>query len=268
MINTSLIGITYIECPECELQISDKARTCPHCGYPLQPDAKYKPRKKQHMRLPNGFGQITELKNPNLRKPFRVMVTVGKTAEGKPICKILKPEGYFKTYNEAYAALVEYNKNPYDLDASMLMYELYDRWSTEYFAKLENDSSKRTIKSSWNYCSEIYNMRVKDVRARHIKACMENGSYNGKTTTPNIKSRIKSMFNLMFDYALEYELVDKNYARTFNLSDDVVNQIEENRKEHVSFTNEELNILWDNSSVPLVNMVLVQCYMGWRPQEK
>lgn len=23
------------KCPECDLQVSDKALTCPHCGYPL-----------------------------------------------------------------------------------------------------------------------------------------------------------------------------------------------------------------------------------------
>ena len=27
-----------IKCPECDLQVSDKATFCPHCGYPLQPD--------------------------------------------------------------------------------------------------------------------------------------------------------------------------------------------------------------------------------------
>ena len=30
------------------------------------------------------------------------------------------------------------------------------------------------------------------------------------------------MLNVMFDYALEYEIVDKNYARTFNVSDEVI----------------------------------------------
>ena len=103
-----------IKCPECELQVSDKATACPHCGYPMQPTVKRKPRVKSNKRrrLPNGFGQISEIKNRNLRNPFRAMVTVGKTPEGRPICKPLKPESYFPTYNDAYAALVEYNKNP------------------------------------------------------------------------------------------------------------------------------------------------------------
>ena len=59
-----------ITCPECELQVSDKALTCPHCGYPMQQTLKkqkvrYKNRK--HRRLPNGFGQISEIKNRKLR---------------------------------------------------------------------------------------------------------------------------------------------------------------------------------------------------------
>ena len=28
------------KCPECDLQVSDKAYTCPHCGYPLKYQSK------------------------------------------------------------------------------------------------------------------------------------------------------------------------------------------------------------------------------------
>ena len=58
-------------------------------------------RKNKRMRLPNGFGQISKLSG-RLRKPYREMITVGFTEEGRSICKILKPVGYFETYNEAY----------------------------------------------------------------------------------------------------------------------------------------------------------------------
>ena len=98
-----------IKCPECELQVSDKAFSCPHCGYPISSRLYKSYKVTKHRRLPNGFGQITEIKNRNLRKPFRAMVTTGyNTKTGKPICKLLKPESYFATYNEAYTALVEY----------------------------------------------------------------------------------------------------------------------------------------------------------------
>ena len=111
--------MALIKCPECQLQVSDKAITCPHCGYPLDTKVIKQQQRKtnKRKRLPNGFGTISELKNQNLRKPFRALVCVGKNFYGKPIYKSLKPETYFKTYNDAYAALLEYHKNPYDLDS-------------------------------------------------------------------------------------------------------------------------------------------------------
>ena len=122
-----------IKCPECNLQVSNHAIACPHCGYPLQTTAAKKQRTKQRRRkkLPNGFGQISEIKTGNLYKPFRAMVTVGKDFYGRPIRKLLKPVAFFKTYNEAYAALVEYNKNPYDLDDDLTVEELYEKWTEE-----------------------------------------------------------------------------------------------------------------------------------------
>ena len=260
-------------CPECELQVSDKALSCPHCGYPITKTQsvkrKYNTRKK---RLPNGFGQISYINNQNLRNKYRVKVPVGKTPEGKYLSKPLKPKAYFATYNEAYAALVEYNKNPYDLDDCITVQELYDRWTDSYFKSLKSDSSIRTITCAWNYCSSVYNMRVTDIRARHIKGCMEDGQavIRGKLTSPSagVKSRIKSMFNLMLDYALEYELVERNYARTFAISEDIIQEKNKNYKGHMPFTEEEINILWANvANINYVDVILIQCYSGWRPQE-
>ena len=268
-----------LKCPECELQISDKATFCPHCGYPIQPDIKpRKPRNKNNKRkrLPNGFGQISQIKNRNLRNPYRAMVTVGKTSTGRPICKPLKPESYFPTYNDAYAALVEYNKNPYDLKPDITVKELYEKWTAEYF-KNATDNYIRTVNSAWAYCSSIYDMRAKDIRSRHIKGCMEEGfriETRGKKkgekiyATPGTKSRIKSLFNNMLDYALEYEIVPMNYARTFELSGDVIVEIEKNKKKHFPFDNKEMDLLWKNvDDVKFTDWIIIQCYMGWRPQE-
>ena len=259
------------QCPECELPVSDKANACPHCGYPLKPSEKQKrPRKSnKRRRLPNGFGQISEIKNRNLRNPFRAMVTVGKTPEGKPICKPLKPESYFATYNDAYAALVEYNKNPYDLEPSITMQELYDKWLPEYEKTVK---STKSVTSAWAYCSGVYKMRVMDIRARHVKGCMEEGVaiIRGKEQHPSatMKNQIKSLFNMMLDYALEYELVDRNYSRTFNLTEETVKEIQSVKKEHIAFTDEEMDLLWANiSSKQGIDILLIQCYSGWRPQE-
>lgn len=263
-----------VKCPECELQVSDKAVSCPHCGYPLvkQEEAPKRRSAKKRMRLPNGFGRIAEIKGRNLRNPFRASVTVGHDEFGHPISKPLQPKAYFATYNEAYAALVEYNKNPYDLSPSITVSELYARWSKEYFKTLKTLSSERTITAAWKYCSSVYNMRAVDIRARHIKGCMEEGTTivkgEVKHPTPSIKSRIKSVFNLMLDYALEFELVDRNYARTFEISKDIIREREKAKRGHIPFTDDEMQKLWDNvDKISYVDVVLIQCYSGWRPQE-
>ena len=263
-----------IYCPECELQISDKAITCPHCGYPLKEDvikSTKKRRSNRRKRLPNGFGQITELKDNSLRKPFRAMVTVGKTSTGRPIAKLLKPEAYFKTYNEAYAALVEYNKNPYDLEPDITIRELYEEWSKKRFPQLKSAGSIRSIESSWKYCSEIYDMRVKDIRIRHIKGCLDNGTVIVRNethhTTDGIKCRIKSIFNQMLDYAVECEIIEHNYSKDFTYSINTHNQ-QNVKNKHISFSEAEIEILWNSvMKVKYIDMLLIQCYSGWRPQE-
>lgn len=260
-----------IKCPECELQVSDKALACPHCGYPMYRTTKSKKSRKSNKRrrLPNGFGQISKIKNPNLRKPFRAMVTIGKDENGRPICKPLKPESYFATYNDAYQALVEYNKNPYDLQPAITMEELYKKWLPVYEKTV---ADTKPMESAWAYCSGVYRMRVMDVRARHVKGCMEEGTavVRGVKQTPNatMKNKIKTLFNQMLDYALEYELVDRNYSRTFKLTDETIKEIQTVKKEHIAFTDGEIELLWSAlGEMPGIDILLIQCYSGWRPQE-
>lgn len=245
------------DCPECKLQVSDKAMLCPHCGYPFKPQ---KIRGSKRPKLPNGFGQITELKKKNLRKPFRVMVTVGTNEVGRPICKLLKPQAFFETYNEAYAALVEYNRSPYDLKDDITLKELYERWSSEYYKKL-SDSRVTSLKCVWKCCGSIYNIKVHELRTYHIKDCIAN------TVCYKYKLEIKILLSKMLDYAIEYELIDKNCARSINTSE-ISKEMKKNMRNHMSFTDEELQILWNNvNKMKGVDILLIQCYGGWRPKE-
>ena len=267
-------------CPECRADVSDKATTCPHCGYPLnevRSAASYQKNKKtkrhgKHMRLPNGFGHITEIKGRNLRNPFRVTITVGKTPTGKPICQQLKPKAYFSTYHDAYAALVDHNRYTGDLEPAMNVNELFEKWSGSYFRGLKSRSSVKAVENAWRFCTDVYDMRVSDIRAGHIKECIENGVLlkNGVEYTPNahMKNKIKSVFNLMLDYAVEYGIVEQNYSRAFRLSNETIKEIQTVHNEHIPFSKEEMDMLWDYADCQIyADVILIQCYSGWRPQE-
>ncbi len=260
-----------ITCPECDLCLSDKALACPHCGFPMTGEVKpkqvaKKPRKRR--RLPNGFGQISEVKNRNLRRPFRVSVTVGFSENGKPICKPLKPKSYFETYNEAYQALIEYNKDPYDLDKFITMDELFEEW-LKIRCKGDSDTIT-TYRARWRYISSIHSIPAKTIRVRHLVSALEEGYImKGDTKNPiprTVKPAIKSMLNLLFDYAVQNEITDRNYARLFAI--DQKDGSTEVEKEHIPYTDQEIELLWEHKDAyPIATITLIQIYSGWRPQE-
>ena len=223
-----------------------------------------KPAKRR--RLPNGFGQISEIKNSNLRKPFRAMITVGKTEYGRPIVKPLKPESYFETYNDAYAALLEYSRGSRGYDDEMTVEELYNEWFAEYKKKVSK-SSIANVEISWKYCAKLYGVYISELKSRQIKECMYN-SYaiiRDKKTPPttNRSLFIKMLFTMMLDYAMENDYIENNCARK-------VKYVKPEGSEeyiHKPYTDEEVQLMWDHLSIPLVDMILIQCYSGWRPKE-
>mgnify|MGYP002621775967 CR=1 FL=1 len=253
-----------ISCPECKGQVSTKASICPHCGYRIPKDLK---NKKKRMRLPNGFGRIVEIKGQNLRKPFRAMISVGKDENGRPIGKILKPEGYFATYNEAYQALMNYHNNPYNFSNDITLGELYERWFEEHSKKI-SASRIKAIKSAWKYLQGYKDDKIQTMRQVAIKkmimTCYRTDD-NGKEIYPTdkVKSTIKSVLIQMMDYAVENEIIEKNYARDVKLDLDL-----EVTRPHEIFTKEEVNIIKERAKTDLIaQMILIQCYTGFRPDE-
>lgn len=260
-----------ITCPECSHSVSDKAFSCPGCGYPMksnQKPAKQQTQSTKRMRLPNGFGRITKINNKNLRKPYRAMISDGKDSKGKPVGRLLKPEAYFKTYNEAYQALVRYNENPYDFDNQMTMQELYDKW----YAFKQTQVTKSTLRSYytvWGYCDPIKDRPVQELRLRDVKMLLDDCKRidsKGNITTPSVrfKETIKTTLMQMLDYAVEYEVIKVNFLRNIKLNLGT----KEETKSHISFTDEEMNVLWNNTKYDLmVRQILVNCYSGFRPSE-
>ena len=258
-----------IKCQECGRDISDKAIACPGCGFPLPSTIKRKRyNANKRKRLPNGFGQISEIKG--LRKPFRASVTVGKNQNGRPISKLLKPNAYFKTYNEAYTALLEYNRKPYELNSIITMNELFERWFENYSKKGITKNRIDNMRIAWKYCNSVYDVLVPNLRIPHIKYCFEHGIYtkNNKEhyLTSSMVPVVKTVFDLMLDYALEYELIDKNYSRLISLQN-MENLKYSVQSGHMAFSDEELDILWNNCKNKEVQLILINCYTGFRPSE-
>lgn len=254
--------MALIKCPECSGKLSDRAPICPHCGFPqdLLPTAKpvANKRRRKRRKFPNGFGTVYKLSG-NRTNPWVAAKTFGweNNNDTQTSKQLQRPIGYYPTEAEAIAALVAYNKNPYDIETNTITFSsAYELWSDEYYPTLKNDSSARTYKAAFNHCSAIYDMRMRDLRVEHLEGVIRDCTAGDST-----KARIKSMFNMIYAYCMKHEIVDKNYASLFSVA------AAKPQIDRVPFSWEEIQTLWDNLSTPHVDTVLFSIYSGFRPSE-
>lgn len=264
-------------CPECAGKVSDRADACPHCGYPMQVQKtpRKKPKPNRRRKLPNGFGSITEIKHTDLKNPFYARANCGKDMYNKPILKPLKPEAYFATYEDAMEALIRYNKGKVDLSKDMPVETLYRLWFAEYEQEVA-DVTARCAKSAFSYCRSIYKKSVQSLKIVDIKNCIENGTAvetrgkdKGELKKASAKTKVnmKSTLSMMLDYAKELEIVDRNCARECKLTKSTTKEAGKTKKQHFSFSAAERKTVWENRDRENVDLLLIACYSGWRPDE-
>lgn len=187
------------------------------------------------------------------------MVPAEKTDNGRPISKLMKPISYFETYKDAYGASLEYNRNPYAANASMTVKELHDRWALVYVKRVTAATYERSC-HTWNLCQPMYDYQVSELRAHVIREFLNTKK------SPNTRVSIRDLFAMMLDYAVENDIAEKNVARDIDMQNEH-REREAMRESHISFTDEEMELLWGNAGDPIVGMMLIQCYCGWRPME-
>lgn len=257
--------MALLKCPECTHDVSDKAITCPNCGYPMNMPSSTKPRIRngKPTKLPNGYGTIYKMSGKR-SKPYRAMKTDKwiidpDTGKSKQIRSTI---GYYQSREDAMIALANYNENPYDIKADSITFsEVYEKWSESYFPTLSNPSSVRTVTAAYAYCNDLYDMRMKDIKVSHLEGTILNAQVGDST-----KSRIKSLFNMMYKYAVAHDIVEKDYASVMFANGNPIKRSK--TKEVIPFSQEEIFLLWDNlDNIAFADMILIGIYSGWRPQE-
>ena len=211
------------------------------------------------MKRANGDGSVYKIGGKR-RKPFGARITVGwqidpNTGSARQIYQSI---GTFATRVEAETALNNYLQNPYDIEAHKITFSgVYDLWSAEYYETLKNPSSARSYKAAYNYCSPIYNVRMRDLRVSHLQGVIKDADVGEAT-----KGRMKSLFNLMYKYAMIHEIVDKDYSALF-----VQKVGKRDKTKRVPFKNSEVQRLWKIRDFGVTDMILFSLYTGFRPSE-
>lgn len=212
------------------------------------------------MKRANGTGSVYKLPG-NRRKPWIAIRTVGYSIENDKTRQIRETIGYYETEQEAWMALENYNLDPYDLNTTKTFAEVYEEWTDRYFRTLKNRSTERTITAAYNYTTILQSRNIKDITITMLKDCIDNAEVGAST-----RGRMKSMFNLMYDYAVESEYVPVNIARQFTIKT-LQKQIQKEHKDKIPFSEEHIKLCHDHSDYGYMKMVLIGLYTGLRPQE-
>lgn len=209
------------------------------------------------MKNPNGYGSVIKLGGKR-RKPFAVRITIGWGDDGKQKYKYI---AYYKTRKEALEALAEYNKHPYNVEAhSTTFQQMYGMFYDERFGKLPDGaekSSKNGYTAAYKHSFSLHDMKFIEIRKSHLQKVIDDCPAGLGT-----KRKIKVLFNQMYKFAMENDLVSKDYSKFVKLPKKTEGS---SRK---PFIEEEIKLLWDNvDRMDDIDTVLIMIYTGLRPGE-
>lgn len=218
-------------------------------------------KKKKRMRLPNGIGSVHQINDgKRRRKPWRARVPshVEFNAEtGKASQKYINI-GYFATETEAIEALFEYRKNPYTIEASVVSFaDVYEMWSKKKFPTVSKVAQHGYV-SSYNHSKAIHDLKMRDIKATHLESIMNNlqGGYV-------LQSKLKTFWNQMFKYAMEHDIVQKNYATFVSTKDKVPETT------RTAISKADIKKLWKeiDKGNEIAEIVMIYIYTGLRATE-
>lgn len=216
----------------------------------------------------NGTGSIVRRKTAHGIKYVAYGPATYTKVDGKRKAERTKI-GSFARKSEAQAALDEFRKTPtkkYNYTLRMV----YEEWSATAFLDLDK-STVTNWTSCWKKVDECPDPALADKLFREIESAQIRrlldyyaGNIEGANVKPLSKSyikKLKSLFTQLYDYAMEYKIVDRNYASLAKLP-----KLEDSKAR--AFTDLEFQKLEKNwKTVAGGDACLVLCYTGWRVTE-
>ena len=129
------------------------------------------------------------------------------------------------------------------------------RFGSSYRKKLSR-ASWNAARSAFSQLAELQNFTLDELSVDGLQACVNAASEKGlsKTTV----SRVVMLIKQLYRYALVRELCTKNVGQYVEMP------AAKEETHHPDFSDAELTTLWTHASDPVIRMVLVMCYSGFR----
>lgn len=206
-------------------------------------------------RFPNGYGSIREYKDGNRANPFIVFTPLKRCSDGKRRREII---GSAKTEDEALQMLADYNKFK-GSKLNFTLEDLYTEWSKKAYQSISK-STADCYRAAWKHLDELHNMKIRTIRSGHFQEVIDRMTDEGKSYST--LHNVKVLSSLLEKYAMQYDIIEKNYA-------DFIQLPEKQKKEKEIFTAkqlETLEIAAENGN-KVARLIVILCYTGWRISE-
>lgn len=219
-------------------------------------------KRKKRMKLPNNFGCIRFL-GEGRRNPYAAYPPATEYTEKGAVTP--KALGYRATWEEAYELLTTYNlekqgkikvnQNVY-IDRTPTFAEVYKKFYQEKFFKSPKKLSKSAMgstRAAFNNASALHDIPIGSIRYDDLQNVINECPLKHASL-----ELIVSLFHQMYAYSLKYEIIEKDYSKYVYIP------IPDDDENGVPFSDDELKILWNHKEDPVVEMILILCYSGFR----
>ena len=175
-------------------------------------------KKKKRMRLPPGLGSVHMIGDgKNRRKPWRARVNAGvefSINTGKATQKYITL-GYYETEIEAIEALMEYRKDPYTLEAAVCTFEeVFQMWKAKKYPDVSL-SGQRGYDAAFKNSAPLHKLKMREIRSAHMDHIMQTTEFGHQSQV-----KMKSLWGQVFKYAMEHDIIQKNYADFVKVRDE------------------------------------------------
>ncbi len=245
-------------------------------------------RKKKYPRLPNGYGSIKKLSGKNRTNPYGVYPpTVEFNENGIPVSQ--KALCYVDDWYKGFTVLTWYRNGEYypgrekelpsDVDKlheqisailgrftqtkrelankksfKDVFFEYYqNKFGVPYGHSGKKVQMEYSMRAAFKNCSALHDKPFCSLVTRDLQDVLNTCGLKHSSL-----ELIVVLYHQLYDYAGSVDLCDKDYSKFVSI------EIEDDDESGVPFTDEELNKLWDHIDDPIVEMIVIMCYSGFR----
>lgn len=253
-------------CIKCGRSIDTSFKFCPHCG---QNQSKAI-RRRRTLKRENGTGSV--YKRADLKTRPWVAATPATDSDPSQII------GHYETAQQAKDALDEYRRSP-TTKINITLSQIYEEWQP-IGTKGKSKQLIGSYRAAYGKLFALYDSKFRELRTAQFQRIVEDlqeerpklddsGKPIVKDSAPvmlrpmsySALHDIKVLLGLLYKYAMQNDIVNKNYAEFIVLP-------EKNAPSKDRFTDLELAEIEKSAGrIPFADCILMMCYTGFRINE-